>query len=166
MPTGCEPTDAVTLAKLVRDYGPAVPWALVAWGWFLSNKHANHRELRKETRSELDRLLSSIRELADYNRAYGIAEPGSTDEVSTALAIKVGFNRVSASLERLLARLDDPASEVEKRFTKFYENVTGGDFESSSRQIRPANNPSFIATSAIAEKLIDAIEKAYLRRFS
>lgn len=166
MPTGCAPTDAVTVAKLVRDYGPAVPWVLVVWGWLLSNKHANHRELRKETRSELDRLISSIRELAGYNRAYGTAEMGSTDEASAALAIKVGFNRVSASLERLSARLDDPVGAVDKRFAKVYENVTGGDFESSSRQVRTANDPSFIATSAIAEKLIDAIEKAYWRRFS
>jgi len=163
MPTGNTPTDALALSTFIKDYGPAIAWLLVIIGWWITSNQADHREKRKEIRAELDRLAHMIRQLVEDHRLYFTSPPQSAEESKYAVAVKAAFRRISMTLERQSARLD--LVQTQSLFSQFYELITGGEFETTARQVRASNDHSFIVATSFAERIIDAMERAFLARF-
>lgn len=149
------------IAELIRDYGPAIPWLLVIWGWRVNNRQANEREKRKELRAEIDRIDDLIKEIISAHRNYRTNPPGSPAD-SEALSIKIGITRLAQALNRITLQL--AGLNLQRQQTELFERLTGGDFETANRQPKRHGDQMMQAADIAAADLIDAIERAFLNR--
>lgn len=115
----------------VRDYGPAIAWAVAALGWLVSNHQANKRERRKEVRAdiadiekELDVTLAVIRD----------ALLKTTDVPHEILYLKIttSLSSIDQKLERLVSRkFGDRCriyqSSCRDAFEKLFDMASGDD---------------------------------------
>ena len=125
-----------TAYSWLKDYQPLITigisvigWLLISYGWYITNKHNNKRESRKELRSELDRIVSELEMLREKALQYYTTSARGSE--------KLAFE-IKTSQETLLVKIQD----LSKRHPEFSCNdlvdfidvVTGGDFESKTRK--------------------------------
>jgi len=151
-----EPKDVAVYVSIVA---PIVTWSLVIGGWLFVRSDNNKRENRREIRSILDAIIKEIKDLEDSGWDY-YQKPSDDPE-----AIKLGV-----SMKRNKALLEDRIGHLAKttgRFTsleklsKFGDELTGGDYEQNSRQVRTIKDRKFLEISTAANDLITYLEDEY-----
>ncbi|MEW6164513.1 MAG: hypothetical protein AB1642_05570 [Pseudomonadota bacterium] len=152
--------DAITLAQIIKDYGPVVPWSLVIIGWFVANSQANVREKRKEARSEIEQFKQQVHVILEKYREY--LEADVEPARKHAISIKSGINRLLPLAERLTTRLE--VGELRSGLGDLFERITGGDFESSEQKPTLDNNRLLVVVTH-AESMITLVENAFLKKF-
>jgi hypothetical protein len=149
----CNP-DIIFLGLTLRDLLVAVGWFLTVLSWFVSHSQANRREMRKETRAEIDACIKLTTELVSNARIYY----GKSDETSKSQAAEIQFE-----LKRFIARVE----RLEKKLIKFevtdvcgelLDAITGDPFESSDRETLSADSDVVIKIQACALALIARLE--------
>lgn len=162
------------LSNLIKDYGPAVAWVVAGIGWMVANAQANTRERRKEVRSEIDEIAKHLQEaLRGLNKYHHLA--GSDEEAEKAtLTIKVSFMEIDSRIGRLEQRKGwfriKPLLALDKAkaaSTLFFDEATGGDFESSNKPaLTPANaSKRLYKQSHFSLRLLNELHKAFLKEF-
>lgn len=135
----------------------ALGWLVTAAGWFVSTRHANKLETRKEIRSEIDKIISCIDSLLSSALVY-YTESDSNQKLLSSLEIR-------SLIDRLLGQLDCLDGAIYKKIVPLYEAATGGNFESTADTDLGANVEQYKRIVAHAERLRGDIETWYARRY-
>jgi len=148
-------------------------------GWYVANKQANERELRKEVRSEVDGVVELVGDILSALKDY-LALDGD-DEKSLGLQLEIThlFNRLDTLVDVLDCRqargVDDFApvklldlEEVVLLQTRFYDACTGGDFGEVDRKCLagPDLAKRWLRCSSLGHQLLDKLHRQFIARFS
>jgi hypothetical protein len=150
----------------VTSYGSLVFWAIAIVGWGVANTSANRRECRKELRSDVDAACALTEKIADLFSTYCQTQPNTAESASSEVRLKLMFKDLGMQLHRLSQRKRFYIRQIlkldasQQAMDKFYVSVTGGNFESSDRQVSEGMTEILTAASHSLE-LIDNLKKAF-----
>lgn len=135
---------------------------MVAVGWHVVEKFARRREQRADLRSAVASLSGAIAEILDAANALYLLAGVDPQARSLAATIRVKIGALSDQLAILSqSGLVIDTDELLKRFR---QSVTGGDFDSESRQPLAANSPAFVKMSGDGQALTREIQTAMLKK--
>lgn len=160
----------MSIASVIKDYGPAVPWILVAGGWIISNIQANRRELRKEVRSEIVEIEAIIKAVGKELRTYYGTEPATDKSHEHALNIKVSMKELDGRFDRLFSRNlgqfpTDPPLSMQDAREAFFDAVTGAKFESATRPKGDELRLILAKQHTAGLTLVEGLHSAFLQEF-
>lgn len=153
----------VFLGLSAKDLLIAGGWFLTVLSWTVANRQANAREVRKETKAEVDACCKAASQLLTTCRSY--FQLSATDEVADGASASIRFE-----LQRLLMR----AERLESRYSRFevmgaceelLESVTGGDFDSGSRPAYSASSDKLRKIESDVHFLVERLEEGFAREF-
>lgn len=156
---------------LLKEYGPAVAWFVSAIGWIVANRQANERELRKEVREEVGEVRDLVESVLSLLGEYPDSTAGSAKALKLEGSIKFTLEDLSLRIQRLgeikdwrrRPRMD--LIEATKELAKFYDAVTGADFEAAERQDDALASNHHRQCARLGLLLVDRLHKAYASGF-
>ena len=131
-----------------------LPLLLVVIGWLVVNSQHNRRETRKEGRALIDAAKKLVQEIAKNAVAYHC---DGKDDV--AFDIKASLEALEIELERTPHFFK--VSPLMYKFVKFSEAVTGGQFESASREKLPVTAPLILDILRSRNVLLSELERQF-----
>lgn len=140
-------------------------WVIAATGWLISNRQANNRERRKETRSEVESIAKATVEIVALSRKY--YEGKATDPEDTGRGVAISFEM--CRLLRRVQKLGDRWAKIAPAIAfsgEFYEAVTGRDFQSKGRKPVAADSEEIQRIEELAYALIEIIESGFDETFN
>jgi hypothetical protein len=158
------------LGTFLKDYGLTVAWSIAIAGWTITNSQANTREKRKEFRSEIATIETSLKSLLERMDKY-LRERERTDEAKRLeLEIVVLFRALDLMHERLDKRqtggkLGLYLDVVKRRREELYDLATGSYFETSARIPDSELHPRIQALHTKAYLLIESLHDLFLAKF-
>lgn len=106
----------------------AIGWVIALFGLIANNWFANNRDTRKEIRSEIDKLINSLKLLRDAANDYYF--PAKPDTNSKRMVVDI-HNQIT-ELDRFVGWLKslNGGMDLDNNFSDLFEIITGDDFES------------------------------------
>jgi hypothetical protein len=147
-----------------KDVLITVGWLLAALGWTISNRQANNREMRKETRSEVDAICKAAAEVIGKCRSYYAAGPSADDDDAKAAEIAFEVKRILIRTERLNRRLAKFKPAV-LAGGEFFDAVTQEPFQSKNRPKIGPGSRELEAVETGVHNLIDKLEEGFTSKF-
>lgn len=141
-------------------WAAVISWLLVILGWFIINRQNNIRETRKEIRAALNQFYDVLNEIEDDAVTYHSG--GAGDPV------------LSRRIKRRLGQLHGRAglalgSTIEcscsREIWLFRQAVTLENFDTAAHKMLPASDPIFEEITATKERLVQTLERAFLRTY-
>ena len=137
-----------------------VPWFLVAFGWVIVNWQNNSREKRKEVRSKVDAIKSSIDEIEES----AIAHHTQAQEELRCMHIKRALVRTSREISIIgIAGLQ--ISDCVKAHARLRQAATLQNFDTSNYQKVSFADPIVLDIGVTSDSLRTNLENAYARKF-
>lgn len=151
-------------------YGSPIAWIVAAIGWGVAKHHANRLEERKEIRSEIEEACDLVVSTIEMVREYRETAPTSVQSVGYEIRIKHSLEDLSLRLARLAQRKDPwrhvlDLKDSEAQFGRFFDAVSGGDFESQDRKRGDEDRFVFLQASKRGLSLNDSLRRAFLSAF-
>lgn len=158
---------SAAIAKFFTDYKDAfvvIGWLLVAFGWQITNRQANSREIRKETRAEIDSICEATAEVITKCRDYFSFEP--TDPADDRRSAEIAFEvkRILIRTERLYRRNLMPKI-TRDACGEFFDAVTAEPFQSKTRSIHGPGSSVLQKIDESVHNLIDLLEENFPKTF-
>jgi hypothetical protein len=158
------------IVDTIKDFGPPVAWIVAVCGFLYNNHTANHREKRKEFRSEIDAIEKVLKELVSKLNSYYKTE--ERDDVAKALEIdiKVFFRELDLKWDRIQRRqtggtlglLIDPCAQC---LEDLYDHSTGTYFETADRLPRDQRGEFVQEIYVRALLFTEALHSLFLKKF-
>lgn len=138
--------------------GP-ISWLLVIVGWLVINSQHNRRETRKEIRAALNDLYEMLNEIEDD--AFKYHTGGGDAALSRKIKRRVGqlHSRVN------LAFINTIDTRCGSEIAAFRKAVTLQNFDTVSHTALPITDPMFENITGTRERLVIALEQAFLNRY-
>lgn len=138
---------------------PFVQWITLILGWFVIDRHNNRRELRKEKRTVIDRLLVELETVENIAVNY---HTSSHHQTEIARDIKVRLNRIAKLIKResLLTPKVFNHRMVEVRRTITIRNFDTPDFIS-----QPQESDILAAIAAAKDALVHELETHFGKNY-
>lgn len=149
------PSDTSEVCHLVTQI---ITWVIVVGGWLIVNSQNNDRERRKEVRLALDKLCTKIEEIEYTARTFH----QNDYDVEVADKLKLSIDRII----RTAARLEILDSKIlSHNAIRLRKSVTLENFDVSNHVPLHGKDSQLSDISDAAEKLIGALEGAYIKRY-
>jgi len=150
-----------------KDLLITVTWVLAAISWVVTNKQANRRELRKETRSEIDAISKAAAEVISKCRKYYSLPPSDPEDDVRSAEISFEVKRVLIRTERLSRRVGKNSAFVKAKTAcgDFFDAVTQDPFQSKNRGVLAPGSTELRLVEAGVHRLIDALEEGFTVAF-
>lgn len=151
------------MALDAKDAVVVAGWFLTIVGWLVSSVTANKRERRKEARTEVDACAKMAHELLGFSRDY-YTRPAS-DVAVAGLGAKIRFEvqRLVIRVERLEKK--HAHFDVANSVSELYDAITGGDFDSKTREASNFDSDVLLKIESDVHFLIDQLEEGFFRAF-
>jgi hypothetical protein len=139
----------------------AIGWVITLFGFFITNRQANHRQTRQEIRSKLDQLNNALGALLDSSKNYYLDKNALLS--SEIVKIHEAINTCERHIEELSHM--KRGVELQPEFYILYDAVTGGDFESKNHQPGDHHAELCIQNSIQKESLVTKSEGWFRNTF-
>lgn len=149
------------IATVLSGYAFAGNWLLVVCGWLVVNWQTNRRERRKEIRAAIDTIEDLVLDVEVAARKYYQLAGTDSDAKALALEIKSLTRRLAARMAALANFRSEFHSE--QQLISFRAAVTGGDFESASRQPLDLTHQRYLEISNEAVALVSFLDGKYAK---
>ncbi len=161
MPTNS--SDFVFYGLTFKDVLIAVGWLVTIVGWGVSNRAANNREKRKESRAEVDACTKQLGELILKVRDYFTKPANDSQAKLASTTILFELRRLVGRLEILEAKY--PQFEVVNACGELFDSVTGDPFDSTERvELLPSSDHMLKIESDVLF-LIGQLEMGFYSKF-
>lgn len=141
-----------------------VGWLLAALGWVITNRQANQREKRKETRSEVDAICKAAAEVFQKAKKYYASDPADSEEEARVAEISFEVKRILRRTQTLHTRTKKFEGAI-LASAEFFDVVTGEPFASKSREIHKPGAPLLTKIEGAVSNLIDKLEEGFTKAF-
>jgi hypothetical protein len=141
------------------SWASVISWILVIAGWFIVNRQSNHRETRKEIRTDLIdfyRFLDGIEEAAFKYHTQG------ADEL---LARRIKRDIATISHRIYLIQRKQLQCEWAGKVMRMRQAVTMTNFDSSTYVRRDTSDPIFDEIAVRKANLIGCLDTAFMAKF-
>ena len=144
------------------DLMPAlVAGIIVVLGWLVVERFARRRETRNDLRTAVSSFADAVQEVSDAAVAFYKLAGNAPQAMSLAATIRSKISSLADHIAILRnAGLELDADELLKRFR---QTVTGGDFESLSRQSLPNGSQGFVKIAQDAQALTRVVQLEMFR---
>ena len=141
------------------DFLPWMPSLLTLLGWFLVNHQNNTREQRKEMRAAADQCKNLAREGVELGMKYWVG-----DEDTHAWQVKAALDE----LEVEICRFPDHKGRIKllEHHADLLDAITGSDFESVTRKVRPATDPLMRNVAKVRQRILHEIENQFQTHYN
>lgn len=154
-----QPVDYEWWKIVVQIAGYVGGWIAIVIGWKVSWGQNLKRELRKERRDLIDRLVQLSHEIERSSIDLLSSAPRDGDE-ARALHIRNDISRLSRAVSRLKTECGfDCTSEV----IAFRQTVTGGQLDSAERKALEPDASDLRAIGIASLNLVDKMEAEHSR---
>jgi hypothetical protein len=158
------------LVDTIKDFGPPVAWIVAVSGFLYNNHTANHREKRKEFRSEIDAIEKVLKELVSKLNTYYKTEERDDAAKALEIDIKVYFRELDLKWDRIQRRqtggtlglLIDPCAQC---LEDLYDHSTGKYFETADRLPRDQRGEFVQEIYVRALLFTEALHSLFLKKF-
>ncbi|WP_146193389.1 hypothetical protein [Corticimicrobacter populi] len=156
------------LSTWLKDYGPAIAWAVAAAGWLVSSRQANKRERRKEIRTDIATISASINEVLKHVESTLSAKTPSDRDIAY-LSITTTLRDIDMQLERLLGRRYKTSCEIYRTSCRtssenFFDCASGDKVLHPSEDVH-IKREVFLETHQQAMLLIHLMHELFLHEF-
>lgn len=152
------------ISQYISPAGYAIGWAVTGIGWFVSHHHANKRDLRKETRGYIDRLIDNLHKLVSTAVDYYTTED-SLNQDRKCLEIHFLIQQCHQQIENFEDSDNfkncSTLGKIKSKFNDLYEAITSGDFEAKNRKHGPSDMEKCKHFATLNRNIIDCIEDLY-----
>jgi hypothetical protein len=160
----------VSVAELIKDYGPPVAWIVAVFGLIYNNYTANKREKRKEVRSEIDSLAGTVKDALKKLSEYYKPDARGVDSKKIELELKVIFNEIDLKMDRLVGRrfkhnVKTRLVSATNAAEKFYDRATSGCFESDAWAESAERQKDLHESNVLGLLLIESLHAVFLSEF-
>jgi hypothetical protein len=146
------------VANVIQAVGQIITWTLVICGWLVVNRQHNERETRKEIRSRLDSLDKYLRGVEETAIEFHTAGY----DVEKARRIVAETNQLWGIANRLNLVHGD---RLRLLITRVRQAMTLHNFDESDYQALAMDAEQIAEIGEAVEKLLDALESAYGKRY-
>jgi hypothetical protein len=148
-----------------KDALLTISWFIAMYGWYVTNRQANSREKRKETRSEIDSISKSIYEVYTKLRSYYRSDNSDGKNIISSDEIAFEVKRILVRCERLKDRLK-PFQGALTACEGFFESVTKEPFASHEALDPDLSRSVLREAEESAHNLVDKLEEGFDVAFS
>jgi hypothetical protein len=158
------------LAGFLKDYGAPGAWIFAAIGWFISNRHANTREKRKEFRGEIEAIEKIIKLVSEKLSTYFKLQNRNDVAIALELEIKLLFKELDMKWDRLSKR-DVPSSmgnyqlQCKTALERLFDFSTSQFFETSNRLPLNLIDEHIVGINIRALQFVEALHSLFLKKF-
>lgn len=157
------------LGEVLRQYGTPVAWLIVAVGWTIRNKQANSRERRKEIRSDIVEICSSIEKSLQLVEEHVNTNQNDGYTGMTALKIHTTLADIELKINRLFNRRFSAHTRTtlelcKKHFEAYFDISSGDKIISTSKNI-VNRGEAIIEAHQSAHLLIDHLHRLFITEF-
>ena len=146
-----------------KDLLLAGGWFFTIFGWAVTNAQANRRELRKETRTDVDACCRMAGDLLAKARKYYASAASHSENKALAAELRFDLQRLLARVERL--ETNSSKCEVTGACVELMDSVTGGDFETATRPAYSFDSERLLKTESDTHLLMDQLENGFKLSF-
>lgn len=134
-----------------------VGWVITIAGFFITNKQANNRQTRQETRSKIDLLSKSLEDLLDASKTYYLDDQAS--QTRQRVDIHDAINICDGHIEYLSSIKN--GIKLQQEFYLLYDKITGGNFESKTHKASEEHDELCIECSILKQDILKSAENWY-----
>lgn len=147
-----------------KDALITVGWLFAALGWVITNRQANQREKRKETRSEVDAICKAAAEIIQKSRKYYANSPADSEEEARVAEISFEVKRILRRTQTLHNRTKK-FGEAILASAELFDVVTGEPFASKGRGVHKPGSPLLTKIEGVVSNQIDKLEEGFTKAF-
>lgn len=158
------------IAGAIKDFGPPVAWIIAAGGLVYNNYAANHRERRKEFRSEIDAIATTVKEVVKKLAAYYSQPERGLEAKSIELEVKALFREIDLKSDRISKRkFQNEVASVLKQCAvaheRFFDLATSKYFESDDWPSRDITTAHLLELHVQGLVLIEDMYSLFLKEY-
>lgn len=157
-----DPGWATWVVPVAQVFGQVIGWLVIVIGWRFISRDNDRRERRKEVRALLTEIRSAI--LSVEAEAYEYWGMPATGSEKVARKIKRDLKHLAGMVMTLKGL--NPKFDLDNLLNKYRQDLTGSDFEGSSRPARPSNDGLFVEISQSAVELTSAMNEFFRQSYS
>ncbi|TAN46791.1 MAG: hypothetical protein EPN21_19470 [Methylococcaceae bacterium] len=142
----------MTDCSVIQAVMPVAQWFTLIAGWYIVDRQNNRRELRKEKRSIIDRLLAELDALEASAIDY---HTGSHHRINVAREIKVQLDRAAKLIQRENL-LQKPV--FDQRMKTLRQAVTMQNFETNDFVSQTSDSAVLASIATAKDNLVHNLE--------
>lgn len=143
---------------IIQGIFQVITWSIVVCGWFIVNQQNNHRELRKEIRSNIESLKERLEELERIAISFHCSE----FDVSKSTDIVREIQRINEIINRQNLLSEEELSDIIKALRR---SITLKNFDKSSHKLLAEDDYVLASICRAVNEMIDSIEYGFSRKF-